>query len=60
MTVDERQRVERLAKVLYPNDIFTGNCSDGPCCPVCNVQRKEWEATLWTLYNALIEAEFSI
>lgn len=61
MTPDERQRVNRLARALYPTEIERHDedrCD--PHCKDCDYLINEWNDRLWLVYNALIEAELSI
>lgn len=63
MTLEERSKAKALARELFPADVHDGaDCRDeagreGEPCRVCADLAREWDATVWRVYEALIKTE---
>jgi hypothetical protein len=54
MTLNERNQVVKLTKLLFPNEIERYDKCE-VACAVCEEQIAEWNALIWRVYEALMK-----
>lgn len=52
MTITDKQAIG-IATMLFPDDIFTGHCADGPQCRACLVQEENWKERVSLVKDAV-------
>lgn len=60
MTLDEERQVDRLARLLWPDEVPNQNDHCASDCRFCEAEVTLWHDRKWQLYQALINAEFAI